>query len=222
MAMDPILIVGSAGHAKVVIDIVQQQARYAVAGLLDRFRAVGEMTAGIPVVGGEEDLPALVESLGIRGLIVAIGDNHVRATVAARVSELCPALPFVSAIHPRASVAPSALLGAGTVVAAGATINPDARVGAHCIVNTQASLDHDCSMGEGASLAPGVLVGGGCQIGRQSAIGIGAVLKHGVTIGEYAVVGAGSLVLHSLQSQVVAYGSPARVVRSRQPQDRYL
>jgi len=220
--MDQIVIVGSAGHAKVVIDIVRQQGLFGIAGLLDRFRQVRETTEGLPVLGGEEDLPRLVAEKQIRGVIVAIGDNHIRAGVAAHVRELCPVLPFVSAIHPRAVIAPSATIGAGSVVMAGATINPQARVGEHCIVNTQASLDHDTTLGDLASLAPGVLVGGGCEIGAQSAICIGAVLIHGVQVGARSVIGAGSLVTRSIPSNVVAYGRPAVVIRARQASDRYL
>ena len=53
-------------------------------------------------------------------------------------------------------------------------------------------------------------------------IGLGANVIHGVTIGDDTLVGAGALVLDDLPSQVVAYGVPARVARSRQPGERYL
>lgn len=33
--MDNIVIIGSSGHAKVIIDIVQQEGKYNIAGLLD-------------------------------------------------------------------------------------------------------------------------------------------------------------------------------------------
>ena len=41
--MDNIVIVGSSGHAKVIVDIVQQEGKYKIAGLLDRYRKVDEL-----------------------------------------------------------------------------------------------------------------------------------------------------------------------------------
>lgn len=222
MALAPVIIIGSSGHAKVVIDIVQQEGRHRIVGLLDRYRTPGEQTLGYPILGMEEDLPELVKVHGLRGILIAIGDNQVRADVAARVRELCPALPFVGAVHPSATVGLGVALGAGTVVMAGAVINACAAVGQLCIINTHASLDHDSTMGDFASLAPGVVTGGNCHIGHHAAIGIGAVLLHRMTVGEHSVVGAGALVTRPVPPLVVAYGSPAKVVSSRAAGDRYL
>jgi acetyltransferase-like isoleucine patch superfamily enzyme len=105
---------------------------------------------------------------------------------------------------------------------AGAVVNPCCQVGRFCIVNTNASLDHDCVMEDYASLAPGVTTGGNCRIGSHAAVSIGAVLRHGITIGEHSVVGAGSLVLGPVDAFSIAYGTPARKIRDRQPGDKYL
>lgn len=141
--MDNIVIIGSSGHAKVIIDIVQQQGKYNIVGLLDRFRDVGEKTLGYPVLGKEEDLPELIKAHTLKGAIVAIGDNFVRSKVVAHIKEIIPDLPFVSAIHPKASIAMEVSIGEGTVVMAGVSINACSSVGRFCILNTNSSLDHD-------------------------------------------------------------------------------
>jgi sugar O-acyltransferase (sialic acid O-acetyltransferase NeuD family) len=212
--MDNIVIIGSSGHAKVIIDIVRQEGKYNIAGVLDRIRVVGEQTLGYPVLGKDEDLPELVQTHAIRGAIVAIGDNLLRAKVAARIKALCPKLMFVSAIHPKASIATDVSIGEGTVVMAGGAINPCSSVGRFCILNTNCVLEHDSLMEDFASLAPGAITGGNCRIGRYSAISIGAVLIDGIHVGEQTVVGAGSLVMKPIDSFVVAYGTPAKVIRN--------
>ena len=220
--MDNIVIIGSSGHAKVIIDIVQQEGKFNVAGLLDRFRNVGEKTLGYPVLGKEEDLPELIKTHTLKGAIVAIGDNFVRSKVAARIKEISPDLPFVSAVHPKASIAMEVSIGEGTVVMAGVSINPCSSVGRFCILNTNSSLDHDSILEDFASLAPGAATGGNCRIGQYSAVSIGAVLIHGIHVGEHTVIGAGSLVMKSIDSFVVAYGTPARAIRNREQGDKYL
>jgi sugar O-acyltransferase (sialic acid O-acetyltransferase NeuD family) len=220
--MDNIVIIGSSGHAKVIIDIVEQEGRYKIAGLLDRYRKVGEQTLGYHVFGQEEDLPQLTTRHTLRGAIVAIGDNFIRSKVAARVREICPDLPFVSAIHPKASIAKDVSVGKGTVIMAGVTINPCCSIGRFCILNTNSSLDHDSVMEDFSSLAPRVTAGGNCRIGGYSAVSIGAVIIHGIHIGEHTVVGAGSTALKNLDPFKVAYGTPAKAIRDRKPGDKYL
>jgi sugar O-acyltransferase (sialic acid O-acetyltransferase NeuD family) len=220
--VDKIVIIGSSGHAKVVIDIVEQAGKYEIAGLVDRHRQTCEQTLGYQVLGKEEDLAQLRASHALGGALVAIGDNFVRSKIATRANEICPELPFVAAIHPSASIAKDVSIGEGTVIMAGVTVNSCCSIGRFCILNTSSSLDHDSVMEDFSSLAPGVATGGNCRIGAYSAVGIGAILIHGVQIGEHAVVGAGSLVLKHLDSFKVAYGSPARTIRERKPGDKYL
>lgn len=51
-------------------------------------------------------------------------------------------------------------------------------------------------------------------LGKECWIGAGAILMPGITIGAGTVVGAGSVVTKSLPERVVAFGNPARVIRS--------
>jgi len=95
-------------------------------------------------------------------------------------------------------------------------------IGEGCIVNTRASLDHHGVLEDYASLAPAVTTGGNVSIGEGSVIAIGATVLHGRSIGDWSVVGAGATVIDDVPDGVVAYGTPAKVVREREPGDRYL
>jgi sugar O-acyltransferase (sialic acid O-acetyltransferase NeuD family) len=220
--MDDIVIIGSSGHAKVVIDIVQQEGRYNIIGLLDRYRTAGEETLGYRVLGKEETLAELAKSHAVKGVLIAVGDNFDRSKVVNRVRKICPDLPFVSSVHPKASIASDVSLGEGTVIMAGVSVNSSCSIGRFCILNTNSSLDHDSIMEDFSSLAPRATTGGHCRIGSYSAICIGAVLVRGIHIGANTVVGAASLVMKPIDSFVVAYGSPAKVIRKRKPGDKYF
>lgn len=217
-----IVIVGSSGHAKVVAEIVEREAKCTIAGLIDSFRAAGESAFGYRILGSEQVLGALVASDGVTGAVIAIGDNWQRARMARSIAQLAPRLAFVSAIHPSAAIARDALLGAGSVVMPGAIINPGARLGQHCIVNTGATVDHDCTLADFASLAPGAVLGGTVELGECAAVMLGAQVIHGRRIGAHAVIGAGALVLEDVAPHTVAYGAPARLVRRRTEGETYL
>ena len=57
-------------------------------------------------------------------------------------------------------------------------------------------------------------------IGKNCWIGAGAVIVPGVTIGDNTVIGAGSVVTKDIPSNVVAVGTPCRVLREISKHDR--
>lgn len=120
---------GASGHARVITDILAANG-VPVDALVDDNARLAELD-GIPVAH---------DATGLSPMIVSIGNNRIRRQIAAG---LCCA--FATAVHPRATVSPSASVGEGTVVMAGATVNAAARVGRHCIINTNASVDMSVS-----------------------------------------------------------------------------
>jgi sugar O-acyltransferase (sialic acid O-acetyltransferase NeuD family) len=220
--MKNIAVVGSSGHAKVVVDIIEKQGIYAIAGFIDMNRSVGEKTLNYDVLGKEEDLPKLISSHHLHGIIIAIGDNFIRSQVVNKIKHMCPDICFVTAVHPLSCIAKTASLGQGTVAMAGSIVNPSCKVGEFCILNTNSALDHDSKMDDFSSLAPNVTTGGNCEIGHASAVGIGATLIHGITVGEHSIVGAGSTVLKDVEPYCISFGTPAITIRSRQQGDTYL
>jgi sugar O-acyltransferase (sialic acid O-acetyltransferase NeuD family) len=220
--MNNIIIVGSSGAAKWVIDVVECEEKYKIIGLLDRYRNVGEKTFGYAILGQEEDLPLLIDNYSLEGAIVAIGDNFIRSIVSARVNNLCPGFPFVSAIHPNAVIAKDVSIGEGTVIHPGNIIGPSCSIGKLCSLLPNSSLGHDTIMSDFSSVGGRVVTGGYCRIGAYAAINIGTVLVNRVTIGEHTVVGAGSTVLTNIEPYSVAYGMPAKTIRTRRAGDTYL
>jgi len=220
--MKNIIIVGSSGHAKVIIDIVRKEGKYNIVGLLDAYREIGEKTLGYSVLGQESDLPELKAQHDVYGALIAIGDNYRRYQIADKLQRVCPDISFVSAIHPSATIGTDVTIEQGSVVMSGVAINPSVTIGRFCILNTNSSIDHDGVMEDFSSLAPGVNVGGNCRIGKYSALSIGAKLVHKISIGEHTVIGAGSVVTKAVESNVVAYGVPAKAIRHREKGDVYL
>ena len=51
---------------------------------------------------------------------------------------------------------------------------------------------------------------------------MGVVIIDRITIGENTVVGSGALVLKDLPDNVLAYGIPAKIIRTREPGEKFL
>lgn len=220
--MEPVLVVGAGGHARAVLEAIRAAGVYRVVGLIDSFQPVGTVRFGYRVVGGEADIPRLLDESALEGVVLAVGDNFQRAAFWARIQAAAPEARLRGVIHPAAVVAPDVALGAGAVILPGAVVVSGSRIGQGSLINTSASLDHDGEMGAWASLAPGVVAGGCVCIGARAWIGLGARIIQQVKVGADTVVGAGSLVLQDLPEEAVAFGSPARVVRQRKPDEALL
>ncbi len=213
-----IVIWGAGGHALVVADVIRSAGGVEIAGFLDdvNFSRRGTQFGEATILGGREQLDIL-RKRGIASLIVAVGNCDARLRLAAWA--LDKGFSLHTAIHPRACLARDVVLGPGTVVAAGAVINPKVNVGASVIVNTCASVDHESVLEDGVHICPGVRTAGNVTIGRAAWIGIGAIIGDGVRIGPRAVIGAGAVVLDDIPADVLAYGVPARVKKSKGSDD---
>lgn len=222
MKKSKILIIGSSGHAKVIIDIFEKKDEYQILGLIDDFRGIGEETSGYTVLGKIEDIPSLFLRYQGFSVFVAIGDNWGRYNAVSKILSLLPSPDFPSAIHPSAQIGKGVVIGSGIAVMAGAVINPDVEIGDFAFINTKASAGHDVTMSDYSSLGPGVTVGGNTFIGEFTAVSIGATIKEKLKIGAHSVIGAGAVLLSDCPDQSIMYGLPARIVRKRSIGENYI
>lgn len=222
MNKSQVILIGSSGHAKVVMDIFERSGTYDILGILDPFRATGEKVYGYEVLGSEEDLPQLMKKWPSCLLFIGLGDNWKRKKIHENIQRMYTDISYAIAIHPSAQIAKGVQIGEGTAIMAGAVINSDTRIGRFCIVNSRTSIDHDSHLANFASAAPGVTTGGNVSIGEYSAISIGATLKHGINVGAHTILGAGSLLLENTGNQEIWYGVPAKLKRKREIGETYL
>jgi UDP-perosamine 4-acetyltransferase len=209
MSSKELVIIGTGGHAKVVIELIRAEGKYQIKGCTG-LGETGFVLGDVPILGTDRVLPGLLAN-GTKKAFVAIGDNHLRLRLLAKFLEM--GFELINAISPHAVVSPSASLGRGIAIMAGAIINASVEIGDGAIINTNAGVDHDCRIGSGAHVGPGSALAGNVDIGRESFLGAGTCVIPGVRIGSRAIVGAGSVVVREIPDDVTAMGVPARIIR---------
>ena len=222
MQKNNIIIFGASGHGSVILDSIEKEGKYNVIGFLDTFKKKGSTHCGYPVLGSEEDIPSILATENVFAGVIAIGDNWQRKLMFDKITSISSKFEFVNCIHPSAIIGKNVTIGKGTVIMAGVIINSSATIMEHCILNTNSLLEHDCVMNNFSSLSPGVNTGGNMVLGNGSAICIGVTVVEDIKIGDHTVIGAGSLVVDNLPDEVVAYGTPARIIRKRKVGNSYL
>ncbi|WP_405412962.1 acetyltransferase [Maribacter sp. Asnod1-A12] len=220
--MQNIIIFGASGHGSVVLDCLEKEAKYNIIGFIDSFKPKGFRINGYQVLGSESNLPFLINRFNIVGGIVAIGDNWTRKLIVDKILKISPNFSFINTVHPKAIIGKDIRLGCGNVFMPGAIVNANSIIHDFCIINTNSSLGHDGVMDSYSSLAPSVCTGGSLKLGRFSAVSLGVNIVNGIEIGQHSVIGAGSLVVDHFGDNIVAYGSPARIVRERAIGEAYL
>ena len=199
------VIFGYSGHAYVVIEILVAN-NYRVIGYYDREQKK-KNPFSINHIGIEPDGPT-IEKIKDCSAFICIGDNKIRAAIFEKLihnSISCPAVAHKSAI-----VSPSAQIGYGTIIVAGAVINAMAKIGNAVICNTSCVIDHECVIGDYSHIAPGTVLAGNVTVGNNTFIGANSVVKQGVTIGSDVIIGAGSVILKDVADGLTVYGNPAK------------
>lgn len=208
--MAKVVILGAGGIAIVAAEIARALGLEIIGFLDDTPEKRGTSFCGAPVLGGFDMLPALRED--VSQAVVAFSHAKLRLDMAQKALSYGFSLPNM--VHPSAVISKHATLGHGAIIMPATVINAGARIGKNIILNTAASVDHDCSIGDGVHIGPGSRLSGNVTVGNATWIGIGSIIRELIHIGNNVLVGAGSLVLKDIPDNVVAYGSPARIIRA--------
>jgi acetyltransferase EpsM len=115
-------------------------------------------------------------------------------------------------IDPGTIVAPSATVGAGSVLGPLVVIGPSCALGQHVACWSAAQIGHDVEIGDFVFLGRGSIVSGYCSVGSGAYLGSGAVIRERCRIGKFALVGAGAVVIADVPDGATVAGNPARVI----------
>lgn len=208
-----IIIIGASGHAKVIIDIIEQWNTYTIIGLIDTYKDINERIFGYKILGTENDIIALSDEHNFSAGIIAIGDNAIRKTIYETIIKQFQKFEFINAIHTSAILGKNVKIGIGNAIMPGVIINSDSKIGDFCILNTNSSLDHDGVMEDFSSLAPNATLGGNVTVCSGASVSLGADIIQNLKIGENAIVGAGAVVIRDVPENHIVAGVPAKTIR---------
>jgi sugar O-acyltransferase (sialic acid O-acetyltransferase NeuD family) len=197
-----IYLYGASGHAKVVIEILEQQQKI-ISGLIDVNPAIKTIFE-YPVF---KEMPD-VDSKDDVKMIICVGNNIARKRLAEKTF-----VDFEIATHPSANISLRSLIGEGSVVMAGVAVNSKVNIGKHVILNTNCSIDHDCDLENYVHISPNAALAGNVQVGEGTHIGIGACVIQGIKIGRWATIGAGTVIINDVPDYAVIVGNPGRIIK---------
>ena len=220
--MKNIVLIGGGNQAHYTIDIIEKEGKYNIVGIIDSVHEIGNNRFGYTILGRQENLKEIIYQYDVYGGVISIGDNWSRYIVHKQICELIPNFKFVNAIHPSVIIGNTTDMGIGIVAMAGCIFNPMSKIGNFTFFATGAQVEHDSEICDFASISAGSITGGYVKIGKFSAITMGVTVIDRLEIGENTVIGSGSLVTKSVPSNVLAYGNPLKIIRTREIGEKFL
>lgn len=220
--MKNIILIGGGNQAHYTIDIIEKEEKYNIIGIIDSIHEIGSYRFDYKVLGRQENISDIIKKYNIEGGVISIGDNWTRYQVYNQIIKLVPDFEFINAIHPSVIIGNNVSLGKGVVAMAGCIFNPKSIIGDFTFFATGSQVEHDNHISDFSSISAGSITGGYVKIGKFSAITLGVVVMDRLEIGENTVIGSGSLVTKSIPDNVLAYGSPAKIIRNRIKGEKFL
>jgi sugar O-acyltransferase (sialic acid O-acetyltransferase NeuD family) len=191
--MKEIILIGGGGHCKSVIDVIEQEVKFKIVGIVDKPELLGSSVLGYSVIGNDDDLATLAKRYQYSLITVGqIKSPSLRIRLFNKAIEAGFIMPNI--ISPNAYVSKHATIGKGTIVMHNAMVNTKASIGDNCIINSKALIEHDCSISEHCHISTNVTINGGVTVESGCFVGSGAITKELITISKNSFVKAGSLV----------------------------
>ena len=121
---------------------------------------------------------------------------------------------YVSTISPYARIGHfDNEISEGCNIMSGSIITNSVKISRGVLINLNCTIGHDCIIGEFVEMSPGTHISGNCNIGSFSVLGTNSAVLPKVSIGENVIIGAGAVVTKDIESNSLAVGVPAKIIK---------
>lgn len=187
-----ILLIGGGGHCHSCIDVIEQEGKYQIAGIIDKKELVGQKVLDYKIIGSDDDLQELFKTY--QYAIITLGQIHtsqIRKKIYNTLKDIGYTLPVI--ISPKAYVSKHAQIQEGTIIMHDVIVNAASNIAKNCIINSKALIEHDAVIGQHCHISTAAIVNGHVKIGSDCFIGSNATVCHSAIIEDGSFIKAGSL-----------------------------
>ena len=187
-----IILIGGGGHCVSVIDVIENDNKFNILGILDS-NIKEDNVLGYQILGGDNLIPELVnENTYFLITVGQIKSYSSRKKIAKILIENKAKLATI--ISTLAYVSKHANVGEGSIIMNGAVVNAKSTIGKNCIINTKSNVEHGVSIGDFCHLSTCAVINGDSVIENGTFIGSNATISNNVSIKENSIISAGKFI----------------------------
>lgn len=179
--MKNIVLVGGGGHCKAVIDVIEQEGKYNIIGILDLPQNVNKEVLGYKIIGTDDDLENTFSQCD--NALITVGhvkSNALRVKLFNKLKEIGYTVPTI--VSPLAYVSRHSKVSEGTVIMHHAIINAGAFIGKNCIINTKSLIEHDAIVWDNCHISTAAVINGGVEVQSDTFVGSNSTTKEYIKV----------------------------------------
>ena len=195
--MKNLILIGAGGHAKSCIDVIEQEKKYKIIGLIDLKEKIGQKILGYEVIDSDDNLSNYISDQNY--FLVTMGQiksSKKRTEIFKKLVGLKANIATV--ISPLSYVSKHSQVGVGTIIMHHALVNSAAQIGQNCIINSKALIEHDAIVKNYCHISTAAVINGNVTIDEGSFVGSNATTNNSIDIAQNSFLKAASLTSHSL------------------------
>lgn len=203
------IIIGSKGHAREVVDIFVRKNQTANMYFYDDYsKNLPERLFDLfPIITNIKQAKALLKA--DNQFVLGLGSVKNRFKLYEKFLEI-GGIPY-SVVSDTAIIGTFNIqLGKGLNIMHNTSISNDVKIGDGSLINSYVSVHHDSQIGLFCEISPGARILGRVTIGDFCSIGSNAVVLPDVVIGNNVVIGAGAVVTKNVPDNETWIGVPAK------------
>ena len=214
-----LIIVGSGLQAKILAFEIMNSKKVKLVGFFDP-----KKKKSTKITIKKKQIPIYSEIKKMKNIyfIIAVGDNFIREKIKNEMETQYKKINWYTYISNETLISKNNKIGKGSIVMKGSIINSNCEIGEHCLINTGSIVEHDNIFKDFSSIAPGAITNGSVILKERSHIGSGSVIKNNIKIEKDVVIGIGSVVTKNCSSKKIYFGNPAKSIRYRKINEKYL
>lgn len=187
---EKIVLIGGGGHCHSVIDVIEQENKYEIIGIVDTKENVGKKVLDYEIIGCDDDLETIF--LSCKNALITVGQiktSDLRIKLFEKLKNIGFNLPII--VSSLAYVSKHSSIEEGTVIMHHALVNANVKIGKNCIINSKALIEHDCIIGNNCHISTASVINGGVIVKDNTFFGSNATSKQVIEIAGF--IKAGSL-----------------------------
>ena len=188
---EQIVLIGGGGHCNSVIDVIEQENKYEIIGIIDKKELIGKKVLNYEIIACDDDLNKIFKTC--KNAIVTVGhieSNYLRIKLFNKLKKIGFIFPVI--ISPLSYVSKHSKLEEGTIVMHHVLINANVKIGKNCIINTKALIEHDAVIEDNCHISTASVLNGNVLVRENTFFGSNSVSRQGIKIAGF--IKAGSLV----------------------------
>ena len=197
--MNEIILIGAGGHCNSCIDVIEQEGKFRILGIITKEEEKKSLVMGYPVLGDDTNIESISQK-GVYALVCVgqIKSSLVRDTIFNKLLKLNIKIPLI--ISPHSYVSKHSKVDIGSIIMHGVIVNSNVKIGRNTIINSLSLIEHDVNIGSNVHIATGSRINGGVKIGSGTFVGSGSIVFQKIEIGKNCLIPAGSIVNKNIVS----------------------